>query len=87
MSITLYLNYTASCGTQGWQLMNFTDPGKYHTHHMIISKKTQTKISFFYLWMQCNDSKCQSKNHGHNKEEDVKTTVVARRIEPDKQNS
>lgn len=37
--------------------------------------------------MQRHNCKTKCKNHGHDNEEDIQATVIARGIEPDKQNS
>lgn len=40
-----------------------------------------------YRRMQGYNCKTKCKNHGHDNEEDIQATVIARGIEPDKQNS
>lgn len=40
-----------------------------------------------YLRMQRNDSKCKSKDHGHHNKEYIEPTIIAGRIEPDKEES
>lgn len=37
--------------------------------------------------MQRNDSKSESKNHGHDNEEHIEATVLTRGVEPNEQNS